>query len=413
MKVRVDPATQKLEAEAWIQQPPSTRFYLQKGFAVRQALADRKEVSSHQDSAPDNSLFAKLGTPVEIEAQSPHELYVKYGGEIREVIWKCNLIKPELVELALYAAWFPLFQGWKEFTFELEISLPVGFLTVTNGNLDRQWEQDGRSFTSWKSTVQGVDMVILASPLLQKLEGKSGEKQVEVYYHKLSAGLMKSMQGRLMEAEKRLSGLYGPSQAKGALRLVYTPRTGQGYARIPLIIVSEERALSAMSEKYGKARIFRDNCHELAHFWWMFADPTTPEDWINEGLAEYSAYRITEELFGRGFAKMRKGEYLQNAKLNATSDAIAETESSSPDREVNRYDKTTLMFLEARQRFGKAALDRIFKSLYIRFSGTHDITTALFLEEVEKQMGKVAEAFFRETLYRKNKVESPAQPASK
>jgi hypothetical protein len=81
MKVRVDPATQKLEAEAWIQQPPSTRFYLQKGFAVRQALADRKEVSSHQDSAPDNSLFAKLGTPVEIEAQSPHELYVKYGGK--------------------------------------------------------------------------------------------------------------------------------------------------------------------------------------------------------------------------------------------------------------------------------------------------------------------------------------------
>lgn len=30
------------------------------------------------------------------------------------MIWKCNLIKPELVELALYAAWFPLFQGWKK-----------------------------------------------------------------------------------------------------------------------------------------------------------------------------------------------------------------------------------------------------------------------------------------------------------
>ncbi len=136
----------------------------------------------------------------------------------------------------------------------------------------------------------------------------------------------------------------------------------------------------------------------------MLADPNTPDDWINEGLAEFSALRISGDLFGKAFAEMRSGEYQQNARESQTPDAIAETQNSSPDREVNRYDKTTLLFLEAQRRFGQESLDRVFKALYTRFAETHNATRASFLEEVVKQMGKDAETFFREALYRKNEM---------
>ena len=33
--------------------------------------------------------------------------------------------------------------------------------------------------------------------------------------------------------------------------------------------------------------------HELAHFWWRIVAASTPSDWINEGLAEYSAFRLS------------------------------------------------------------------------------------------------------------------------
>jgi hypothetical protein len=229
-----------------------------------------------------------------------------------------------------------------------------------------------------------------------------------MYCHRLSAQLMKSKLNSLLEGMKRLTDLYGPPQVKGVLRLVYSPRSGQGYQRIPLIVVSEERAQQWMSEEYGEAKDFRHNCHEIAHFWFILADANTPDDWINEGLAEFHAFRIAEELFGKAYAEMRIGEYRQHANESQTPSCIAETESSSPDREVNRYDKTTLMFLEAQRRFGQEPLNRVFKALRTRFGGTAQTTTALFLEEVGNQMGKDAQAFFHEALFRKNEARQPA-----
>ena len=83
LKVRVDPMLHKLEAEAWVQQPPSSRFYLQKSFAIRQVTADGKEVAFHQDSSPDSSMYAKMGIPIVVEARNHRQLHMKYGGELK------------------------------------------------------------------------------------------------------------------------------------------------------------------------------------------------------------------------------------------------------------------------------------------------------------------------------------------
>ena len=64
------------------------------------------------------------------------------------------------------------------------------------------------------------------------------------------------------------------------------------------------------------------------------------------------------------------------------------------------------MFLEAQCRFGTEPLDKLLRAIYTRFAGTGQATTALFLEEAEKQMGKEAQAFFREEVYRKPSVTS-------
>ncbi len=402
IKVRIEPALHRLEAETWIQQPPSSRFYLQKGFTLRQATVEGRAVKFHTDSSAARSMFAQLGTPTVVEAENPRQLYLKYDGEIKEAIWECNMMGPDLVELALYSAWFPLFEGWKEFSFEMEANTPASYQATTNSQLQKQWKELGRTVTSWTSYAPGIDMVLFASPRLHEQKGGSKDFQAEVYYDRLSPDVMKTMLERLLKAKERLSSLYGPPQVKGMLRLVYSPRNGQGYSRIPLIIVSEERTKQSLSEQLGEARDFRHNCHELAHFWWILADPNTPDDWINEGLAEFSAFRISEEIFGKGFAEMRLGDYRQNASESKTSEAIAETEQSSPDREVNRYDKTALMFLEAQRRFGAEPLDKVLRALYLRFAGNHQATTALFLDEVERQMGKEAQTFFHETLYRKD-----------
>lgn len=247
-------------------------------------------------------------------------------------------------------------------------------------------------------------MVLIASPQLQKLDGRVGNTQVEMFYHLLSPDLLKSKMDSLVDGMNRLSGFYGPPRVKGILRFIYSPRGGWGYSRIPLFVVSEEYVRQEMNKEHGLARSFHNECHEIAHFWWALADTHSPDDWINEGLAEFSAFRISEERFGRAFAEILVQEYRQHAAQSKTSSSIAETESSSPDRYVNRYEKTALLFLEAQRRFGKDSLDRVLKSLHSRFAGAHKVTTPLFLEEVGKRMGEEARTFFRENLYRKNET---------
>jgi hypothetical protein len=409
LQVRIDPARHALEAEAWIQHPPSSRFYLHKGLLIQQVIADGRWVAFHLDaSAP--PLPYSAGTPVAVDAQDIQQLDIKYRGEIDGVVSGVNMITPDLVELAMYSAWFPLFEGMKEYSFELEADLPRDFLATTNGLLTTQQEKEGRSITGWTSYKPGFDIVFLASPHLHQLEGGMGGLRVEIYYSRLPAQILKSKIDHLVAAMNRLSSLYGPPRVKGVLRIVYSPRSGWGYSRIPLFVVSEERAQHELSRENGEARDFRDNCHEMAHFWWSIADARTPDDWINEGLAEFSAFRITQEQYGQGFAAMRLEEYRQNAARSKTSSSIAETETTSPDREINRYDKATLMFLEAQRRFGVEPLDRLLKALYARHAARGDATTALFLEEARKQMGKDAEAFFREELYRNSPVGAGAGP---
>jgi aminopeptidase N len=234
------------------------------------------------------------------------------------------------------------------------------------------------------------------------LEGQFKGTRVEMYYSRLPEQKLQSRLNNLIESLNRLTQFYGAPAVKGMLRFAYSPRSGWGYSRIPLFVVAEEYALYEMSQEFGEARDFHGNCHELAHFWWLLADTSTPDDWINEGLAEFSAFRLSQERFGQDFADKLIGEYRQHASESQTSAAIAETESSSPDRYVNRYEKTTLMFVEAQRRFGPEQLDDFLKSLHSRYAGAHRLTTALFLQEVESRMGEEAREFFQEAVYRKH-----------
>ena len=408
VKVRIDPASHRLEAEVWVQRPPAMTFYLHEGLTVREVEVDGKAGAFTRSGPADRLPYLPEGTSVTISGAGCREFHLKYDGEISGVIFGCNLVAPELVELAVYTGWYPVFAGLRDFTFALEADLPTGYLTTTNGARKSLKEGERRAVSVWESYAPGFDLVLLASPRLRRLEGEDGGTRVEMYYSEFPAEFARNRVAKLSKALARLTDLYGSLKVRGVLRLVYSPRLGQGYMRMPLVVISEERARESLQSEFGDARRFRDEVHEIAHFWWALADSATPDDWINEGLAEYSAFRLSEEEYGKAFADHRLEEYRQNARGSQTADAIAETEGSSPDREVNRYDKATLMLLEARSHFGEAPLDRALKHLFARFHGTHRVTTAIFLGEVRRRIGAEPEAFFREFLYRKSAIRQPA-----
>jgi hypothetical protein len=368
--------------------------------SIHRLMADGKKVQFHQ--AP--SSFMPNTSELTIDPPVPHVLFIEYSGEIKSesyppIISSVNMINFRLAELAMYVCWYPKLKSGALFEFNLEVNVPTGFVTATNARFFGEKSGNNRSETSWKSYEPGFDIALLSGLDLKKSVVSDQGMSVEIYFDKVPQSYVDSIKRSLLVAMDRLTTLLGSPHSAKLIRVAYSPRKTWGYVRRPFIIVSEDNTLTWRSQKYGPARDFRYLTHEMSHYWWHYADINTPDDWINEGLAEYSALLVSEDVIGRDFSDQLLAEYAQRAMSSKAAMAIAETENNSPDREVNRYDKPAILFNEARVRFGDDGMKALLKALYTRFSESGKATTEIFLLEAGKELGPEGKEFFSKALF--------------
>ncbi len=402
VQVGIRPDARRLDATVIIRDPVSERFFLHKDFVIQSVIADGKPVAFHVDPAAKTTPFTPEAVTIVTEARGAKVLEVRYGGSMVKPIgtieMPINNIAPEQTELAIYSSWFPIFSLTEKYTFKLTAALPQNLSTFANGKLVAQSTAQGRTTTVWTSVQPVSDMALLALPGIKR--SKAGSPPVEIAYRDLPEDAAAKLRDGEAEAQKRLSALYGTPQAKTGLEIVFTPRPGMWYSRLPLMVISEVYASNDFKKESGEAQVFHNVSHELAHHWWTIATAGTFDDWINEGLAEYSALRLTQERYGEAAVKPVLAQYREDAKNSKSNDVIAETAHESADRYLNLYEKASLMFFAAREKFGDQALDAFLRDFYGRYVGTSGANTAAFLELAQQQMGPEAAAFFKEELYR-------------
>ena len=386
--VRIEPNMHQIDCKFEANNPTNPGFYLHSALKISSLTVDGKPASFHEEQ------YAKRVIDAVVDSQ----FVVEYSGVIADTANGVNMIQPDLVELALYSAWYPIIDNAKQFEFELTLDLPEGMTTVTNGRLMNQEEHSGRVVSVWHSFQLEFDIAMLASPKLKTMALEKGKTKVQFYYDLIPESVILAKKDSLVHGMERLTQWYGKSTLPGQLRFVYSPRGGWGYSRIPLFVTPQAYALSQINQPLGEARDLHGSFHEMSHFWWLIADTRTTNDWINEGLAEYSAFRLSEASFGKAFADTLLTEYRNHAANCATKTPIVETASDSRDRYVNRYEKTTLMFVKARQMYGEAELDDVLASLYRQFAKKRSATTEAFLQEVENKLGSQPRAWFETIL---------------
>jgi hypothetical protein len=400
LEVRIEPEAGTLDCVVEIRNPADARFSLSRDMTIRRLVADGDSVSFRR------VLVDSASSSTEITLASvPHDLVVEYGGRIEDtsypaIVSQVNMIHAGLVELASYVGWFPRLQHGGPFDFRLEVDVPFRYVTLTNGVLKRETSWDDRRLTTWESTEPVNDIALVAAPGLRKSSVTRKGLTLEVYHAGLPDAYVDSMSQQLVASVDLLTAMLGPPSSADLVRVVYAPRAGWGYVRVPLIITSERYALAQRTQVFGSARDFKYLAHEIAHYWWHMADGSTPDDWINEGLAEYSALLVSERVVGKAFAGQLVREYRDRATHGLTDTPIAETTSDSPDRETNRYAKPVLLLLGLREQYGDIAVTRFLNAAYARFRKTGRATTRSFLEVLERQVGREARSAFEEALYR-------------
>lgn len=415
MRVRVDPAGQKIAAVVKIENPVASSFRLHKGFIVRKVMADGKAAAIITD---------KDGN-VRIGAENIKKLTLTYDGVMEapasDEDASDNMVNAGLTELDMDSAWYPFFseKTLENFTFRLQVSLPQSFVAVANARQVSRHVKNGRQDIVWQTDAPTFDMALVASPQFHIRKSITPDGGIAIYYAAVPDNQVDMILKDALEVRRELVRLYGRLPGRITAEIVYSPRIGQGsYSRTPMVVSPQSDVLKFLDGKFpladhmnGEATMYYGNAHELSHFWWIVSDINTGDGWINEGVAEFTAIRAVEKRFPGEGAKIL-AYARQDIMKNKTQSSIAETRIFSRDRYRNWYERSALMLFEAQDKFGEEAINRLLRSVYEQYAGTHNATTEAFLATAEKQIGPAARDYFRAALYARPALPTVSAPAS-
>ncbi len=406
MFLRIEPDSCKLTGNLKMNNPADSVFRLSKGMEILSMENSAGRIQFSVLPASDNSFSNKY-----IIHHIPEELTIQFSGQIRvddfpKNISNLNIVCPALVELSDLIIWYPKTVKDSPAIYRLVIDLPDDFVSVTNCTKTDEVKIHQRVQTNWISDSPKYNITLLAAPGLKKSVRTDNSKSIDIYFHQLPVSYIDSMKSDLMKTWNFYEKLYGTKGAADRVKIVYSPRPAGGYTRAPLIVVSERFALEQLSTTNSYVRDFRLNAHEIAHYW-SRANTTTPDDWLNEGLAEFSALLASEFCIGKAFYTILVKEYRDMAEGTPTRVSVLETTADSREREINRYYKPTLLLNDLRMKYGDDLLIGFFHVLYQRFEEEKTATTAIFLDALKNVYGKDEADSFLNALSEKNPLNQP------
>lgn len=238
------------------------------------------------DPEPGGGLPVRVHT-VALDGVTPGDtvrLVVSYAGVPLAGPDGITNLSPEWVELALDAFWFPLFLTFDQaLQGRLHLTLPPTWTVASGG---------GSSFREGVHEVAfpapgGLDVAFSAAPALTAVQGDG--------YLLLHAG---EREERIQEVERSarrcagwLNARFGDIDPLRDLRIVLAPRRGAAYQRPNYILLPRDVEPSA----HGYDELL---CHEMAHHWASRANFTSPDHWMNEGLAEFAMALAIRDFHG-------------------------------------------------------------------------------------------------------------------
>jgi len=403
----VTPSTSSLEATATLSVKPRTagsrsvRLYLHKEFSVRRVTERGRPVNFVRPAeADDPPMYSPTGAPLDIDlgrgirANEDVTIEVAYGGPISGVVNGVNLISPSLTELAGYAAWFPIEKENGSFRYLLRLTLPTDHVAVTDGRLVETARAGSKTTHTFRRDAPGFDIPVVAGPDLNVRERREGSITARAVFRGVDdAAALASLDG-VVRCAAGMTRLYGAPGAAGAITVVFSPRSGWGYSRVPLIVVPEAAASARLASPAGRLSNFLGLAHETAHFWWNLASTTTSDDWINEALAEYAAMRIAEEALGeRPITEVWRDHHWRAAGVAAHKTIIG-TLREDGDAYALYYQKGSAIFRSLETTLGRPALDTFLVRFYQEHQGRRDATTDGLLAAVRRDAGSRFDPFF-------------------
>lgn len=385
LNVKIEPSRHYIHVKGKIENAISNTFYLNENFHMLYSKADNVDIGFKMDKEAPHPAFDAVSRPVIFDTKLTN-IEFEYEGYISEIIADINQIDVDIVELANYSGWYPkpMLVG-TAFDFDIKVSLPYGYELASNGTM-----HSNLHITS--TDEDNDDIVVFASNKVKSVTFDEGVIKLTFLCPDEMLPNMSNRAKDIAKANSYFTEKYGEikvQSAKKEIISVFRPRGGWGYKRGNATFMSYE--FSKNETKYT------GDFHELAHGWWGIANVTT-DDWINEGGAEFSAYAASKYIYGSKYAENLMNDYTEKINKSDSKTSIIDTTSTSPDRSLNHYIKTTMMFINATKYFGEDRVFSLLKAVYNKYAGTRNASTMGFLDLCEPDM----KTYFEKLLFAKD-----------
>ncbi len=146
----------------------------------KEFLVDAFEEKLADDSFLKVAKNWKIILPNAVKNEKNISLYFEYSGKILQTTFDINYIRENVVELADYAAWYPLIWG-ENFSFDLTLHSPENWVWMSNGN-----SLHCRECFKWRNSTKQNSIVLFGFP---KENAIPEEKEMRIWgsatnYHK-------------------------------------------------------------------------------------------------------------------------------------------------------------------------------------------------------------------------------------
>jgi hypothetical protein len=289
-----------------------------------------------------------------------------------------NGIAPTWVELGLDSHWFPVFAGYgKRIVAHVQVRLPPRWTMVASGNVVR----DGK-FLVLETRIPQTDIAFAASPVFRRAGGTNSS----VYWIHADTSTVKRVREVAESCRRYLNDRYGSSDSLPAVYVVLAPRAGSAYARRNYIVLTDAASAPAPA-------LSGYICHEFAHFWSLAANSSGPENWLNEGFAEYVSSRYVRTTFGQAAYDSTVARW---RSMSVGQPPIWTPESTRRPSAMVAYRKAPYLLSRLEERIGTDAMDRFLQ----RYMVERIRTTPQLLAALQDVAGSESAAWFREELAR-------------
>lgn len=273
--------------------------------------------------------------------------------------------------------------------YQVTINIPSGYNFVSSGEtIDAQAEDNGREITLVKAE-NARDFCLLVMYDYTEIEEKIKNTTIKCYF----PGNQTQTAERLLNQSAQILNYYAcqfGSYPYAEFKTIIVPMQGfHGMEYSGLIFLQEDMLQSAAEQQRSQFIL----AHEIAHQWWygMVGNDQLKEPWLDEGLANWSAYQFLHEVQGQALPSSSRSN--QAINLNKGLDQMY----SRQDYYLTAYRGGEAFWFGLEREIGHDKVIKVLRrylALYKNDIATTQDLMGIIKEEADKNMDDFFEQWF-------------------